>query len=77
VSLGLLTGSSTTATISLREGVGVGGIGVFSLPFGLAGPVCDTASGEGGHVVEGARGITRAIYFLISSLYNRVLGYLP
>jgi hypothetical protein len=64
---GLLTGSSPTTTIWLRGEVGVGGIGIFGIPFGLFGLVCGVASGKVRDVVKGSRG--SFIYFLISSLY--------
>ena len=65
--VGLLTGSSTMASISLRAAVGVGFVRVFLLPLGLMGLISSTAADESWDVVEGTKG--RANYFLISSLY--------
>jgi hypothetical protein len=67
-------GSTTTTTVSLWEGVGVEDTRVLGLPFGLAGPVCGTASGEGRDVIEGM--VRATIYCIISISLKFGLGIL-
>ena len=62
--MGLLTGGSTTATISLWTAVRVGGVGVFLLPFSLTSLEGEAAAGERGDVVCSA-GVA-AIYVIVS-----------
>lgn len=63
--MGLLTGGTTTASISLWAAVGVGGVGMFLIPCGLAGLEGCATTGERGDIVWGA-GELAAIYINVS-----------